>query len=214
MNRSICGSIIVDESISRISMKDSIIDNIAGSAIEVKGTSEGGNGEPTLKLEAERSNILSNPRDEPMLELKDICCSDVIFTGRVKVTMSQDDDQSQSGNSNDNKTTSATFSSYIRYSRYGQGSVFNIKRRNRNDIEDFSFRCTVERPIFLSTTFGDSTYMHLDHMTSKSILEGAQNTLEMGSFNKSDKPLYMRNLKIRLHEFLPIGVKSGLVFLY
>jgi hypothetical protein len=82
------------------------------------------------------------------------------------------------------------------------------------DFASFAFKCTLERPIFMSTTLGDPTYLHLDHLTSKEILEGAQNTLEMGAFNKNDKPLRMRNLKIRLHEFLPLGIKSGLVYLY
>jgi hypothetical protein len=216
LNRSISGGIVADKSVSKLSVKDSIIDNLAGSAVQVKKSN--GREEPTLKLEAERSSILGNPKEEPVLELKDICLSDVILTNRVNVIVREKNhDQTKGRNNSDNRGRTSRICSSIRHSRYEQGSVFEIIGNginNNNDLTGITFRCTSETPIFISTTFGDPAYLHLDHLTSKSILEGAQNTLEMGVFNQNDKPTRMRNLEIRLQEFLPLGVKSGLVYLY
>jgi hypothetical protein len=213
LNRSISGGIVADKSVSKLSVKDSIIDNLAGSAIRVKKSNKGE--EPTLKLEAERSNILGNPQEEPVLELKDICLSDVILTSRVNVIVREKNhDQTEVRNNSNNRGRTSSICRSIRHSRYERGSIFEIIGNNNNDLLGITFRCTSETPIFISTTFGDPAYLHLDHLTSKSILEGAQNTLEMGVFNQNDKPSRMRNLKIRLQEFLPLGVKSGLVYLY
>jgi hypothetical protein len=218
LNRSISGGIVVDKSVSKLSVKDSIIDNLVGSAIQVKKGNKGE--EPTLKLEAERSNILGHPQDEPVLELEDICLSDVILTNRVKVIVREKNyDQTEVTNNSNNRGRTGSTCSSIRHSRYEQGSVFELNGNNNknyknNDLMGITFRCTSEPPIFISTTFGDPAYLDLDHLTSKSILEGAQNTLEMGVFNQNDIPSRMRNLQIRLQEFLPLGVKSGLVYLY
>jgi len=210
--RSITGGIIVDESVSRLALQDSIIDNSGGPAIHVKRIDK--QAESSLKLEAERSTILgalsqsSADSQHQYLDLQDIHCQDVIFTDiiftdRVNVRIKQQNHQRRIDEYNKRRRNTGSSITHC-----------TISGKDDDEISNFAFRCTSESPIFVSTTFGHPAYMHLDQSTSKEILEGAQNTLEMGAFNKSDKPLRMRNLKIRLQEFLPLGIKSGMVYLY
>jgi hypothetical protein len=217
LSKSISGGILIDDYVSTMIVEDSIIDNLSGSAIY---TTENKKREknPFLKLEVRRSNILSDYQDPYILELEDICCIDSILTNKVKVSVkekSQNDindnnnsDDYYSNNNNGNSCTS------FRCSRYEEGSTFEKVREHNNVIVNFAENCISDRPIFVSTTFGNPAYLHLHHLSSKSILERAENTLEMGAFNKNYKPLRVRNLTLRLREFLPLGIKSGVIYVY
>jgi hypothetical protein len=202
--KSISVSIIADDSVSLISLEDSIVHNPEGLAISVKENNKKEEKDPVLKLEAKRSTILGKYGDGYVLKLKDICCSDCILTDIIDVKKNEKEREDKT----DNYETSCT--SFLRYSRYEEGSKFENLGKDNSAIVD----CTIDRPIFISTTFGHPAYLHLDRLTSKSILEGAENTLEMGAFNKNYKPLRMRNLNLRLQEFLPLGIKSGVIYTY
>jgi hypothetical protein len=203
--KSISGGIIVDNSVSVISLEDSIVHNLGGPAIFVRENNKKEKN-PTLKLEATRSDILSKYADNYVLELKDICCSNCILTNRVSVKLNE----KQEGQTDDDDDDDTSCTSYLRYSRYEQGSTFENIGKGNSAIVD----CTIDRPIFISTAFGHPAYLHLDNLSSKRILEGAENNLEMGAFNKSYRPVRMRNLNLRLQEFLPLGVKSGVIYTY
>lgn len=204
--KSISGGIIVDNSVSLIGLEDSIVHNPGGPAISVKDTNKKEEEEdPMLKLEAKRSTILGKYRDDGyILKLEDICCSDCILMDKMDVILNKEEREDRT----DNDKASCTSS--LRYTTYEEGSKFENIRKGKIAIVE----CTVDRPIFISTAFGHPAYLHLDRLTSKSILEGAENTLEMGAFNRSYKPLRMRNLNLRLQEFLPLGIKSGVIYLY
>ena len=210
--KSISGGIEVDHSVSTITVEDSIVDNLGGPGPAIQVNENNKRENTNLKLEARRSDILSRYQDPNVLMLRDICCSNSILTNRVKVVMVNQMKQDQSNN-NSNDTNSCTS---LRNSRYEQESneqesIFeNLGKKGNDAIVD----CTVETPIFISTNFGHPAYLHLDHLTSKSILEGAENTLEMGVFNRNDKALGMRNLNLRLREFLPLGIRGGVVYIY
>ena len=212
LNKSISGGIVVDDSVSIITVEDSIVDNLGGSAIDTKVNNKREKN-PILKLEARRSDILSDYQDPYILELDDICCTDSILTSKVSVSVkekkqNQTDDDEYDGDGSNNSCT------FMRYCRYEPGSRFEKIRKDNGVIVDFAVNCTPDRPIFVSTTFGDPGYLHLHHLSSKSILERAENTLEMGAFNKNYKPLRIRNLNLRLREFLPLGIRSGVIYVY
>ncbi len=200
LNKSISGGIVVDESVSVLTLEDSIVDNLGGPAILVNENNESEN--TNLKLEVSRSDILSKYQDPYVLKLRDICCSNSILTNIVKVNINQKKQDRSNNNSCSNTS--------LQYSRFEQEPIFEGIGKDNGAI----VKCTVERPIFISTSFGHPAYLHLDHLTSKSILEGAENTLEMGVFNGNDKPLGMRNLNLKLREFLPIGIRGGVVYTY
>ena len=217
LSKSISGGILIDDYVSTMIVEDSIIDNLSGSAIY---TTENKKREknPFLKLEVRRSNILSDYQDPYILELEDICCIDSILTNKVKVSVKEKSQNDINGNnnsddyySNNNNGNSCTS---FRCSRYEEGSTFEKVREHNNVIVNFAENCISDRPIFVSTTFGNPAYLHLHHLSSKSILERAENTLEMGAFNKNYKPLRVRNLTLRLREFLPLGIKSGVIYVY
>lgn len=203
---------MLDDCVSTMTVEDSIVDNLGGSAIYTKENKKREKN-PILKLEARRSDILSDYQDPYILQLKDICCTDSILTNKVNVRV-KEKEQSQTNDDGDYDDGSNNSCTSMKYSRYEEGSTFETIRKENDAIVDFAVNCTQDRPIFVSTRFGDPGYLHLHHMSSKSILERAENTLEMGTFNKNYKPLRIRNLNLRLREFLPLGLKSGVIYQY
>ena len=192
----------IDEFVSNLTIMDSIIENLGGSAIYIKSTNK--TNKSNLKLKGARSDILSKFGSPYVLELDGICCTDVIFTSKVRVCAVC------SGNNNDNNDNDNNTVNCIRYSRYEEGSSFekSFEQDKHKIVIDLKYKCTSDRPIFTSTNFGDSMYLHLDSFTSKKILEGGENDLEMGVFNKNAYPLKMRRLQLRLSEFMPLESKA------
>ena len=214
LNKSISGGIVLDDCVSTMTVEDSIVDNLGGSAIHAKENKKREKN-PILKLEATRSDILSDYQDPYILQLKDICCTDSILTNKVNVRVKKKkQDQTNDDEGNDDGSSSNKGCTSMKYSRYEEGSTFEKIGKDNGATVDFAVNCTQDRPIFVSTRFGDPGYLHLHHMSSKSILERAENTLEMGAFNKNYKPLRIRNLNLRLREFLPLGIKSGVIYQY
>ena len=72
LNKSISGGIVLDDCVSTMTVEDSIVDNLGGSAIYTKENKKREKN-PILKLEARRSDILSDYQDPYILQLNDIC---------------------------------------------------------------------------------------------------------------------------------------------
>jgi len=198
-SKTISGSIVFDHNVSSLKVKDSIIENMDGLAINLKSNCQNIYHiyqKNTFKLESIRSDILSKYGDPYILDCKDIFVTDSILSLKVKVL-------------------DGDINSCIRYSRYEEGSIFKKRlSKNKNEKYDFKFKCIssfVYKPIFISTDFLNSNYLHLDPSTPKEILERAENDLEMGVFNENAHPQIMKNLKMRINEFVPVGIESKII---
>jgi hypothetical protein len=75
-------------------------------------------------------------------------------------------------------------------------------------------------PIFSSRKFGRPNYAQLSLVADRailapgeaSILEGAQNGSEMGAFASEKNAIKERSLRIKLEEFMPLGLSPVLVY--
>jgi len=67
-------------------------------------------------------------------------------------------------------------------------------------------------PSFYSLRYGDSGYGKLLPSTDKSIRQGADDGGEMGAFHFVLAPLRENDLKVRLQEYLPVGLEFGIFY--
>jgi hypothetical protein len=79
------------------------------------------------------------------------------------------------------------------------------------------FKC-VERslagpaPVFLSFRYGQPAYLKMLAASPDAIRRGADDEGEMGAFHFVLAPLRERDLEIRLEEYTPVGLNTGLVY--
>ena len=67
-------------------------------------------------------------------------------------------------------------------------------------------------PHFTSLNYGQPAYAQLSISTSESIRRGADDESEMGAFHHLYAPQRDRNLRIRLREYLRVGLEAGLLY--
>jgi hypothetical protein len=68
------------------------------------------------------------------------------------------------------------------------------------------------QPLFVTTLYGQPGYMKLLPCTDPSIRRGADDGSEMGVYHSLLAPQREDDLKIRLQEYLPVGLESGLIY--
>ena len=79
------------------------------------------------------------------------------------------------------------------------------------------FQC-VERalagpaPVFLSRRYGQPAYLKLIASTDNEVRRGADDEGEMGAFHFLLAPLREQDLEIRLQEYTPVGLNTGLIY--
>jgi hypothetical protein len=71
---------------------------------------------------------------------------------------------------------------------------------------------TAPQPLFVTTRFGQPGYLKLMASTSDSIRRGADDGGEMGVYHFVFAPQRESDLKIRMAEFLPVGLEFGLIY--
>jgi hypothetical protein len=79
------------------------------------------------------------------------------------------------------------------------------------------FKCVQQRtggypPIFYSLRYGDPGYAKLLPSTDESIRRGADDGGEMGAFHFVLAPLRENDLRVRLQEYLPVGLEFGIFY--
>lgn len=67
-------------------------------------------------------------------------------------------------------------------------------------------------PIFLSFRYGQPAYLKMIASTQNAIRRGADDEGEMGAFHFVLAPLREQDLEIRLEEYTPVGLNTGLIY--
>jgi len=67
-------------------------------------------------------------------------------------------------------------------------------------------------PAFTSVHYGHPAYCQLSHYCPDQIRTGAEDGSEMGAFCTLRNPQREANLRIRLQEYLPVGLTPGLIY--
>ena len=68
------------------------------------------------------------------------------------------------------------------------------------------------QPLFFSLRYGDASYAKLLASTDNAIRRGADDGGEMGVFHFLLAPLRESDLRIRLQEYLPVGLEAGIIY--
>ena len=68
------------------------------------------------------------------------------------------------------------------------------------------------QPLFYSLRYGDAAYAKLLPATDDSIRRGADDSGEMGAFHFLLAPLRETDLRVRIREFLPVGLEFGIFY--
>ncbi len=186
ISKTIMQGISLDETPTKIIVHDSIIENFSGAAIQTKSNSDDIS---TITLEAERTDILSHK--ENITLFKELRISDCIFTGKISVIDGDD--------------------SWLRFSRYEPGSIFP-KIMIGDKQKQITYKCTSETPLFVSKEFGNIHYLYLHRLCSKKIINGGEDSLSMGVYNRAYRFKLVENLDAQLEEYLPFGTRKSLIY--
>ena len=68
------------------------------------------------------------------------------------------------------------------------------------------------QPVFFSTRYGSPGYLKLLPSTPDAIRRGADDGGEMGAFHFVLAPMRESDLRIRVQEFLPVGLEFGVIY--
>jgi len=81
------------------------------------------------------------------------------------------------------------------------------------DVQRARIRARIEarlHPLFTDRRYGRPGYFQLAAATPPEIREGADDEGSMGAFHHLHAPQRAANLRIRLDEYLPVGLAAGL----
>ena len=182
--RSITGGLRVGAGVSRTTIADSIVDQQRGLAIGGLPLGDGGD-PPASAVHLERVTVLGRMRCDVLT------ASECILDELALV-----DDQ-QAG--------------CIRFSRFELESV--LPRRYKCIPNDDQARASISplrclAPIFNSRCFGRPDYAQLATVCPPEILTANEEDSEIGAFTTASNPIRLANLKIKLQEFLPVGLSA------
>jgi hypothetical protein len=97
----------------------------------------------------------------------------------------------------------------VRFSFLPFDSIAPRRYRCQPDSADNARRLA---PRFTTLTYGQPAYAQLSLSTADEIRRGADDESEMGAFHHLYAPQRDRNLRIRLREFLRVGLEAGLIY--
>ncbi|MCF6260220.1 MAG: hypothetical protein L3J98_08685 [Gammaproteobacteria bacterium] len=97
----------------------------------------------------------------------------------------------------------------VRFSFLPFNAIVPRRYRCQPDSADSARRLS---PRFTSLNFGQAAYGQLSQLTAEAIWRGADDESEMGAFHHLYAPQRDRNLRIRLREYLRVGLEAGLFY--
>ena len=97
----------------------------------------------------------------------------------------------------------------VRFSFLPFDSIVPRRFRCQPDSADSARRLS---PHFTSLNYGQAAYAQLSISTDEAIWRGADDESEMGAFHHLYAPQRDRNLRIRLREYLRVGLEAGIIY--
>jgi hypothetical protein len=91
-------------------------------------------------------------------------------------------------------------------------SFLPIGARTPRQFECVQAAVASPQPLFFSTQYGHPGYLKLFASTPKVIRRGADDGGEMGAFHFVLGPLRESDLKVRMQEYLPVGMEFGVIY--
>jgi hypothetical protein len=186
-SRCICGGLWLGEGVGQLTIADSIVDQQGGVAIA--GT-PGAASPPVVPTSSARAVQLERVTVFGSILCDVLNASETLFNDVVSVNDQQ--------------------SGCIRFSRFEVGSI--LPRRYRcipDQTQTAAGNCSM--PLFNSRRFGRPDYAQLSAACPDAILTAAENQGEIGVFASTLNTIRLRNLGIKLQEFMPVGLSPVIV---
>ncbi len=190
IDRSITGTIrVVPE--SKVDLRDSIVD---ATDIEAAAFSDLDNNGPGAALSATSTTVIGKIHAREFGTV-----SNSILLARL----------SQADSWNAAVWTERKQTGCVRFSYLPFDSIVPRRYRCQPDSEESARRLS---PRFTSLDFGQAAYGQISVSTSEKIWRGADDESEMGAFHHLYAPQRDRNLRIRLREYLRVGLEAGIIY--
>jgi hypothetical protein len=190
-SRCICGGLWLGQGVAQLTVADSILDQQGGLAIA--GSPEPAS-PPAIPTGSARSVQLERVTVFGAILCDVLNASETLFNDVVTV--------------NDQQT------GCIRFSRIAIGSVLPRRYRCIPDQTQTSTCNTAIKPAlpsFNSRRFGRPDYAQLAASCPNSILTAAEDQGEIGVFASTRNTIRLRNLSIKLQEFMPVGLSPVII---
>jgi hypothetical protein len=191
----VTGGLRVGQGVGQLTIADSIVDQQGGAAIA--GAS--GPSSPPASPPASVTSAAQVVQLERVTVFGSIFCNVLIASDSLL---------------NDLATVNDRQSGCLRFTRFENGSV--LPRRYRclpNDAQ--AGACTGQgrclAPLFQSRRFGRPDYAQLAAACPNSILTAGEDQGEVGAFAGAQNTLRLRNLNIKLQEFMPMGLSAVII---
>ena len=188
---SICGGVALSDTVPRLTIHDSIIDNKGGGDIVAPGA----------EVRIDRSTIWGQDDDlDAAPTMRILYASESIFNGRLVV------ERRQVG--------------CVRFSALPPDSRTPRRYRCQPDLAldgvkgAATIRSTILRlrPQFSSSAYGHPAYGQLSQKCAVEIRTGAEDGSEMGVFSMLKQPHREANLRVALEEYTPFGMQVGIFY--
>jgi hypothetical protein len=185
LERTISGPINLPDSVPGLRLRDSIVDpRGAGMAIAAPGA----------EVEIESSTVLDGAA------VRTLMLSNSIVTGPI--------------------TSARRQTGCARFSHVPAGSLTPRRYRCQPDlalqgVTDPALRGDIEAriaPVFTTLAYGQPGYGQLGARCAREIRTGAEDGSEMGAFNFLKQPQRETNLRIRLAEYVRVGLETGILY--
>ena len=184
IDHSISGPLRITHGKGTLNISDSILDSVAGYALDTQHTGHHSGYSVTLQ----RVTIFGKAH---LQELH--LAQDVIFNAPVTV------EQTQRGQ--------------ITFSYVPEGSQTPPCERCQPEMVHREQPWRDIYPLFSSTRYGDPTYAQLNHLCVPEIIRGASDGAEMGVFHDFYTEQRQRNLKHALDDYVPLGLVAHIFYM-
>jgi hypothetical protein len=192
LDHSICGPLILPDTVSKVRIVDSIVDATAEDAVAYAAPPDRlGPGAP---LRIERSTIIGKVNTAEM---------ELVSNSIMLARLADDDDWETPINSERRQE------GCVRFSFLPLDSRTPRRHRCQPESEDDAARV---RPQFTSLRYGDPGYGQLSRRCAVEIRQGADDEAEMGAFHDLFQPQRETNLRVRLDEYLRFGLEAGIFY--
>ncbi len=202
INYSIVGALRLPEEMTRLTIMGSILDGLGDVAIAHTGTNDK-SGPPTI---LDRTTVLGSVFVKEL-----ILASEMIFTREIT------SEKTQIGCMRfsyvpENSQTPRRFRCQPDLVLAERAKELNLDSAEDLPANERALILARLQPGFTSVHYGHPGYCQLSYNCSEEIKTGAEDSSEMGVFHDLRQPQREANLRIRLEEYLPFGLKPGLIY--
>jgi hypothetical protein len=198
IDSSIVGLLRLPEEITRLTLRDSILDGLDTAAIARITTDDKAGPQTVL----ERTTVFGKVFVKEL-----ILANEVIFTGEVLAEKTQVGCVRFSYVSLNSRTPR-------RFRCQPELALSALAKKLDRDLlpDERTYVLARIKPAFTSIHYGHPAYCQLSYHCPEEIKTGAEDGTEMGAFRHLKQPQQEVNLRIRLEEYLPFGLKPGFIY--